>query len=328
MAWVAALLAGVNIVHAATTLNVGYIPILSQSQLFVMQGEGWTREAGLNLKLIVFEEGPSIVKAFQSGKVDVAYFGIGPALVARGSGTDIRVVAANMVEHVALLARGDLARYLLRDAQQGIARFTTKLGRKPRIGTFPPGSVPDTVLRYWLLKVAQLPLDSIDIVPMGAPRLQQALLAGEIDGASALEPILSVVQASDRSAAVVLTGKDMMPNQPGAVLAVSGALVRKNPEAVRKLVELHHRATEFLIMDPDRAAADVSKVLGKKAGDLDLIEKAITSRYAKFVSDPYRIMESTQVMHDFQRESGILAKAVPLDKLFATEFYDAIGGRH
>lgn len=313
-------------VWAATTLEVGYVSILPMAQLYVIEGEGWAKAAGLNLQKTAFSEGPAIIQALSAGKLDVAYFGIAPALVSRAKGVDIKVVASNIVEQVALIARGDLTLYMLRDPAVGLQRFAAKKGRKPRIATFSAGSVPHAVFRHWLLEVAKLPDDSVEIVTMGAGQVEQALLSGAVDGASILEPILTSVTTADRSAKVVLDGADMMPNQPGAILAVRGELIRDNPQAVHQLVELHNRATDFLILYPDKAAEHAYKALSQGQTQLSLatVQKALISPYSKFVADPYRILESTQTMHDFQLKTGVLAKPVKLDQLFDTRFFAQI----
>ena len=76
-------------------LEVGYMPILPVAQVFVMEGEGWTSEAGLEFNLVRFQNGPAMVQALASGELDVMFFGIGPALVARGRGQEITVVASD-----------------------------------------------------------------------------------------------------------------------------------------------------------------------------------------------------------------------------------------
>lgn len=310
-----------------TVLRVGYVPILPVSQMFVMEGEGWAKKAGITLKTVRFSEGPGILQALNANELDVAYFGIGPAMIARSNGVDIRVVASDVVEQVAFIARGELAFYMLRDPKAGIERFTLKKKRKPKIATFSIGSVPDTVLRYWLTKVAKLPKDSIEIVAMGADRVQQALLDGSVDGASITEPIVTLALVKDKTAKVVVDGSDMMPNMPGAILAVRGDLMRNKPEIVQKLVEMHNRATEYLIMEPNRSARHIYAAIGKGPMTLEIIERAITSPYSKFVSDPYRIIASTQVMHDFQLEIGVLRKPVPLKELFEVKFFDKLSAR-
>lgn len=317
---------GGRVSQAAETLEVGYIPILPMAQLYVLEGEGWAKAAGLNLKKTPFPDGPGIVEALTSGKLDVAYFGIAPAMVAFSKGVGIKVVASNVVEQVALIARGDFTLYMLRDPLTGIQRFATRKGRKPRIASFSPGSVPYAVFRHWLLEIAKLPADSVDLVSMSATEIEQALLTGAVDGASTLEPVLTTVAAADRGAKVVLDGAEMMPNQPGAVLAVRSELIRAKPRIVRELVALHNRATDFIILHPDKAAQHAFGALQSASARLSLsaVEEAMVSPYSKFVADPYRILESTQTMHDFQLKMGLIAKPVKLDQLFDTRFYAGI----
>lgn len=323
--WLVLLITIVRGAYAATPINVGYLPVLPMSQLFVIAGEGWAKSTGIELKLQRFTDASALMKAFAAGQLQVAYVGINPVLVARAKGVDVRVVASNIVEQVAFFAGGELSRYMLRDAKAGITRFTARTGRRPRIGVLPKGSVPDTVLRHWLMKSAHLTLDKVEIVSLGADQLQSAVLEGTLDGAALLEPLLTLALTRDSTAKVVMNGVEMMPNMPGAVLAVAGKLVRTKPGIVQKLVDLHHRATEFLIRKPEIAAVHIQKALG---GDytLAIIERAITSTQAKFVSDPYRIMNSTKAFHDFQLELGEISKPVDLDILFETHFYRKLAG--
>jgi NitT/TauT family transport system substrate-binding protein len=132
--------------QAETTLKVAYIPIMPMSQLYVMEGEGWTGEAGLDLELTKFSSGPAIVQAIASGDFDVMYFGIGPAMVSRANGVPIKVVASNVVEQIALIAQGRLGE-IMKDAAtpiEGVRKFTEETGRKPKIASLPKGSSPPT----------------------------------------------------------------------------------------------------------------------------------------------------------------------------------------
>lgn len=296
------------------------------SQLYVMEGEGWDKQAGIELKNTRFSEGHEVIKALGDGTVDVAYFGIAPALIARSKGVDIKVIASNIVEHIAFVTRGDLTLYMLREPKSGIERFAAQKKRKPRIATLPKGSLPDTVLRYWLLKVAKLPENSLDVVPMGIDRVEQALLDGSVDGAAILDPITTLVLMKDKTAKIVLEGADLMPNQPGAILAVRGDLLRKKPNLVHKLLELHNRATDFLIREPSRAAIDVQKIIGHGPVTLAVIDRALNAPHVKFVADPYRIIKSTQLMHNFELEIGVISKTVLLRDLFELKFFNKLMG--
>ncbi len=313
---------------AQTKLDVAYIPIMPMTQLFIMEGEGWTKEAGLDLQLTKFSSGPAIVQAIASGKFDVIYFGIGPAMVARANGVPIKVVAANGIEQIALIAQGDLRKYIDEAASpaEAVRKFTADKGRKPKIASLPKGSVPDTVFRHWLIKVAGLTENDVDIVGMGAGKVQQAMLARSVDGASILEPIITIIKERLPDAEVIATGGDMLPKQPGAIVAVREKTLAEHPEAIKKLVELHKRATEFITAEPERAAADVHKAIGQGLVPVETIRAALQSRLNKFVSDPRLIIAATKTMHDFQAEIGALKKPVPLDELFDTSVYEAVVG--
>lgn len=308
-----------------TTLEVGYMPILPVAQLFVMEGAGWTDEAGLDLELTRFSSGPAMVQALASGKLDVMNFGIGPAMVARANGVPIKVLAASIQEQIGLIARGELANaFEGNDPAAAIAQFTETQGRKPKIATFPNGSVPYTVLRYWLEEQVGLDADAVDIVTMGASRVQQSLLAGAVDAATTLEPILSVVQQRDPDARVVARGNDMLPHQPGAVLAVREAVLEEHPEAIQALVAQHVRATEMLENDPAQAAPYVREFVGKRLIDEETVTAALSSPSSNYLADPHMIIDATRTMADFQRRIGTLKKPVDVDALFDTSVYDAV----
>ena len=79
---------------SAAELRVGFIPVIGAAQLFVIEGEGWDREAGIEISPTQFESGPAMISALASGTLDAYYGGIGPVMVAQTRGLDVRVVAA------------------------------------------------------------------------------------------------------------------------------------------------------------------------------------------------------------------------------------------
>lgn len=308
---------------APVTLNVAYIPIMPMAQLYVIEGEGWAKAAGLNLKLTKFTSGPAIVQAIASGDDDVMYFGAGPALVARAHGVPIKIVAANVVEQIGVVAQGDLAKDAAgTDAAAAIKRFTEEHHRKPKIATLPKGSVPDLVLRYWLTK-AGLGTDAVDIVGMGEDKVQQALLTRSVDGASILEPVATIVQQRMKDAKIIVSGSQMFPNQPGAVVAVREGALKTKRDAIEKLVALHIRATELIHKDPARAARDAYRFLGQGLVPESTIAQAIHSPLSHFVSDPRKIIDATKEMASFSKSIGLVSAPVDIEQLFDTSLYAA-----
>jgi NitT/TauT family transport system substrate-binding protein len=309
----------------AAELKVGYIPIVPMSQLFVMEGEGWTREADLKLDLVSFSSGPALIQALVAGQLDAAYVGIGPAMVARAKGVEIKVVASNVVEQVALLGRGDLAKAFegAPSAAEALKAFRERAGRPAKIATLPAGAVPNTVLQHWLQEVAKVPAADVQVVGMGEEQVQQALLAQAVDAASILEPILTIVQERDETARIIAPAGTMFPGQPGAVLAVQESVIARDRGAVQRLVALHLRATEAIKADPSSAARHVTQFVGKGLVDPAVIERALKSPNTRMVADPNAIIGPTKAMQAFQVKLGVQAEAVDVDGLFDTSFFAA-----
>ncbi|WP_255542543.1 ABC transporter substrate-binding protein [Azospirillum sp. INR13] len=166
-------------------LEIGYIPILAASPLFIVDGQGWAKEAGIQLKLTRFESGPHAIQAMAAGQIDLLYAGVAPVLVARTKGADISVIANSAVEEMVVAARGPFAKAMgANPTAESFKKFAADSGRKPKIGTQPPGSVPDTVLKHWLFKVVKVDPADVELVPMGIEKTQQALLAGALDAAT------------------------------------------------------------------------------------------------------------------------------------------------
>ena len=313
-----------GLASGATGLRVAYIPILAMAQLFVIEGEGWSKAAGLDLQLTRFSSGPAMVQALVSGGYDVAYIGIGPAMVARSSGLALKVVAANGINGGSLIGRGAFAETFKAapSPAEAFTAFRRQEGRPARIATLPKGSVPDTVLRYWLKEVAKVAEADVQVLGVGEDRVQQVLLSGATDAASILEPILTVALERVPSAAILVGGGDLFPNQPGAVLAVSESAIESRRPAIQSLVNEHVRATNLMVSDPVRAARNAGKLLSQGLIPEATLAKAFTSQAMHPVADPHAIIEATQRLAAFQVSQGTLARAVPVAELFDTSFYD------
>ena len=306
--------------------EIGYMPILPDAPLFVGLENGDIAEAGIDTKLVSFQNGPAMVQALLGGQLDIAYFGIGPTMVARGKGADIKVVASNIIEQISFVALGNLAPYFENgDPATAFARFEKDNGRKAKISTFPVGSVPQTVLAYWLDKQLGVDDDAIDVIYQGASQVQQALLTHAVDGAAILEPVVSIVKNRLNEARVVAHGEAMFPGQPGAVLAVRAEFIEAHPEIVQKLVATHVAATEQLKAGDEAAIDAVHKYVGGGRLPREVVAEAVAQSADSFVADPNRIIDGTRRMRDFQQATGTLGATTDIDALFETRFYDALG---
>lgn len=309
-------------------VRVGFIPVLGSSQLFILDGEGWAREAGIDLRLTQFESGPNIVPALASGTIDVFVAGVAAVATARSKGVDVRVVAATAIDEVTLVADERLAGHIAAagSVAAGFERFTRLEGRRPKLAAQPTGSVPNTVLRYWLGETVRASAEHYEIVPLGVEAAQQALLARAVDGGMVREPSITILRDRNPRLTVVARGGEMFPDQPGGVIAVSGRFADAQPQATQALVDMVVRATALIGADPERAAGHVARSLGKGLIEPDVIRRALTAPTSRFISDPRRIMEPVKRMQAYQLKLGTIAEDGSIEGLFEPLYHDRATG--
>ncbi|MEJ0068901.1 MAG: ABC transporter substrate-binding protein [Pseudomonadota bacterium] len=165
------------------------------------------------------------------------------------------------------------------------------------------------------------------IVGAGEDEVQRLLLSGSVDGASIVEPILSLVLERDRASRIIASPHLMMPNHPGAVVLATSEVIAQSREQIAKLVELHVKAVAFAAAHPDRAANDIVEYLGRGLVDPATIRKALVSDATQLIADPHSIVASTYLLQDFEQRLGSPAAAVNIDALFDFSFYDTRAGR-
>lgn len=307
------------------TLRVGYVPVIGASALFVLSGDGSTRDAGFDLKLSKFDSGPNAIQAFASGTIDILVIGIAPVAVARARGLEASVVAAAAIGGAAFVAGPALAKAFAdngNDPAKAFAAFRTTTGRKAKLGTLPPGGVPTVALHHWLWKIGKVERSDVEIANMGIEVVQQAMLTGAIDGGTLLEPSATLVIERDPRTRRIVNSPDMFPSIPGVVVAASGALLKSRPELVERFVGLFHRATELVRTDPAKAAPLVLAALGGGLVAEATITSALRSPAVSFVDDPAAIRKATEALLAYQVELGDFAQAPSLDGLFDQALYE------
>ncbi len=318
------LAAGPAMAQAPTKVRVGYVPVIGASAMFVLDGMGWSKEAGLDLAVTKFDSGPAAIQALVSGTLDVLAIGIAPVAVAHAKGLDVKVVAALSTGGSAFVASSALAAAFAEagnDPAKALAAFRQKEKRPAKLATLPPGATPTVALNYWL-KTGKADAADYTIAQMGIDAVQQAMLAGAIDGGTVLEPALTIVLARDPKLKMIASAPEMFPNIPGVVVAVTGAFARKEPAAVDNLVRLVVRANTMIKEKPQEAAAHVKSALGGGLVDDALLATAMRSSTIGYPSDPRAIAAATKAMLDFQVTLGDFDKAPSTEGLFDTATFD------
>ena len=304
------------------SVTVAYVPIYPNMQHYVMEQEGYYEDVPTDVTIERFSSGPSVVKAFASGDVDVALFGITPAMVLVDKGTNAGILAANSRNGFKIMGTTELADLYEQEGAATFERFEEERGRKVRFGAPPDGSVPDIVLRYWI----QEDLDAgemesvIDKSKVPPAKAVQTIQSGDIDATIIQEPFATIIGEEDGFEELAWSG-NILDNHPVTVL-FANQRVLDDDEVAQSLVEQHVAATEFTGNSPDAAASHAASVIGSGVSE-DLATAAVDSKASEFISDPHAITDQAATMGEFVTNVGNIEEPVATEDLFAFEPYDA-----
>lgn len=291
-------------------LRIGYQPSTHQMAEITAMAKGWWQEdlapfGVVNVTDKVFPSGPPEMQAMLAGELDVAYVGAAPVLSALATGLDAKIVAGVNTQGSDLVVRNDL----VYTGPQSIKGAT--------IGTFPPGSIQDTVLRDWLQKNNLTPDKDVFIKGMTPGDAVTAILAGKVDGVFLPTPSPSTVVNQGKGKVVVHSG-EMYPNHTCCVLVVSGKLIREHPEIVRQIIKTNDKAVAWNLENLDEAAQIYSTRTGASLAD---VKASLADWDGDWASDPNVIVEPVLDYAKIQYELGFIKKPLTKEEIFDLTFY-------
>ena len=291
-------------------LRIGYQPSTHQMAAITAISKGWWQEdlAQFGIAKVtdkVFPSGPPEMQAMQAGELDVAYVGAAPVLTSLATGLDARIVAGVNTQGSDLVVRNDL----VYSGPQSLKGTT--------IGTFPPGSIQDTVLRDWLKKNNLTPDKDVFIKGMTPGDAVTAILSGAVDGIFLPTPSPSTVVNQGKGKIVVHSG-EMYPNHTCCVLVVSGRLIRDHPEIVRQIIKTNDRAVVWNQQNLNEAAEIYAAKTGANLKD---VRSSLEDWDGSWASDPNVIVDPVLDYAKIQYDLGFIKKPLTRDEIFDTSFY-------
>ena len=217
-----------------TVLRIGYQPSWHHTSEFIIVDKGWLQKiTKLKVEEKEFPTGPPEMEAFIAGELDIAYVGAAPPIPAIAKGMKAKIVAVVNTEGSSLVLRPDLE-FVNARSLKGM-----------RIGCYPPGSIQDTILRYWLKENGLQPGVDVEIIAMGPREQIEALRAGAIDGIFAPDPMPYVALVNGYGKIVMSSG-EMWPHHPCCVLLMSEDLLMNHRELAKEVLALHILAQEYI----------------------------------------------------------------------------------
>jgi NitT/TauT family transport system substrate-binding protein len=293
----------------ATTLRLGYFPNITHAPALVGVGKGLFQQAlgSTKLEAKTFNAGPAAIEALFSGAIDATYIGPNPAINgwATSKGTALKIIAGSTSGGAGLVVKPTIA-----DAA-GLK------GKK--IATPQLGNTQDVALRYWLksqgLNADQQGGGDVSVLPQDNATAVQAFAQGAIDGAWVPEPNLSKM-ITESKGKLLLNEKELWPggNFVTTHLIVKQDFLKKHPETVKKLLQGHINAVNF-INDNNAEAQKVANAQLAALSGKPLKDEILASAFKNmtFTVDPIAPSLYTSAKHAEEIE---LLKPVDLKGIY------------
>lgn len=304
-------------------LTLAYMPIYPDLQYFVMDQEGYFDQVDADITAREFTDGPAIIQAFGGEEIDIAMFGIVPSMIVIDRGIPAKVTAANIKDPMAIMAHEDFQVLWEDHGADAFDVWEDETDDRFAFGTFPQGSVPDVLLRFWLRdKVGVDPESVADIIEInGANAVWQAIANGEIDGSSIMEPVPTIAAEEGSPVTTFRIAAEIMPGQPAAVTLMTDEI--RGSDLAGQFLRQHIKATEFIESNPDQTAAIVEEGIGISK---DRARKALDGPLSNFITDPREIENGTEIFSRFAAENDQIDEQLTLEQIFDYTIYDGIAG--
>jgi len=298
-----------------STLKIGYQPSTHHIAEMVAAEMGWWSEdlkpfGVTEVKEFEFQTGPPQMQAMLAGDLDVAYVGVAPPISAISQGLDAKIVAGVSVNGSHLPFRDGLS-------YGGPQSLAGKC-----IGTFPPGSIQDIILKKWLGE-NNVKIPEVRIIPMGPGDAVTAISAGKVDGVFLPHPAPAIIELEGRGRSVVSAG-EMWPDAAANCLLVSGKLIRENPDLVQQIIRVHINATDYAAAHQIEAAKIYSN---RTRQDLKTIEYSLKTWDGKWISDPRIEIPSVLMYAQVNYELNYTRSLLKEDELFNTSLYERVSSQ-
>lgn len=255
----------------------------------IMKEMKFLEEEGLKVKWGEYMAGAYLMQYLASGEVDFGTCGAVPAMITRGQGVDVVILAGSNTEGSSLIVNNSI---------QSVKDLDGK-----RIGTPGIGSIQDAMVDG----VAQQNNIKILHKNMKVSDMPIFLNKGEIDGFIAWAPHPS--RAVDLGYGhILLTSHDMIPGHQCCVLVAKGEWLKQDPDTAKKVLRAYMKAFDWYRAHPDETIAMMAKATG--------IDEKVIRMALQTVVHPYppkADIPSMKLMTDILVKAGKLQPDVVKD---------------
>ncbi|HXW99303.1 MAG TPA: ABC transporter substrate-binding protein [Methanomicrobiales archaeon] len=294
-------------------LRIGHLSTLYHTS-FLLKGTRILEEKGIRASWRLFPSGPDLVKAMETGGLDLGYLGLPPVIIGIDRGIPLRCIAGGHIEGTVMVAGKTV--HPLVDCP-GMREFLAQFAGRV-IGTPPGGSIHDVIVRE-LLREHGFTDVRVKNYPW-ADFLVDALREGEI-AAAAGTPALAVASRRYGDAGLVVPPDRLWPFNPSYGIVVMESMLTREG-LLRGFLAAHEEASELIRRDPRSAAATVAGMTGMVDPEFVLEAYRISPGYC--ASLPPEYITSTMKFVGTLRDLGYISRSPGREEIFETELIEKV----
>lgn len=232
------------------TINVAYMPNFgSLHDIIAGVNAGTFKEEGLDVKLVEFADGPTIIAAMESGTIDIGNIGPGAH----------KLPIEGRAELISFSQLGNADEVIGR-TDKGVKTLADLKGKKIASAS---GTSAETILKLALAE-AGLTENDVEIIDMDASAIVTAMISGSIDVAATWSPNTTAIKEELGDKAVMLANNVRYAKESPSIASYSTTpgYSKDNSEKVAKFLRGLYRAMDYRAEHMDEVAEWVGTQIG------------------------------------------------------------------
>lgn len=229
------------------TFKVGYMSNFASLNTVVagIHNEDF-KDEGLNVELIEFSDGPTIIAALESGSIDAGYIGPGAhVLPVQG---EAKIFAFSHLGN---------ADEVLGNTENGVKSIDDLKGKKIAVAS---GTSSEMILNL-TLKEAGISKDDVKLIDMDASAIVTAMTSGTVDAVAAWSPNTNTIKNELGDKAKMLSNNARYKNEFPSIASwvVSPSYAEENQDTLEKFLSGLYKGMDYRVDHLDEVAKWVAK---------------------------------------------------------------------
>lgn len=227
--------------------TVGYMPNYASMNSVVAGIEaGSFEEQGLDVELIEFADGPTIIAALESGSIDAGYIGPGAHV--------LPIQGQAKIFAFSHLGNAD---EVIGNTEKGVESIADLKGKKIGVAS---GTSSETILDL-TLQAAGISEDDVTLVDMDASAIVTAMISGGVDAVATWSPNTNTIKGEMGDKAVMLTNNATYAEEFPSIASwvASPSYVEENAETLKMFTKGLYDGMEYHVENPEEVAKWVAK---------------------------------------------------------------------